>query len=540
MPRFHPSSPEKQAARGGLPAVAAVRTRRYPLTRLGSSSTFDADESRADVRSRVGTRLGLLLLWSVDEPHRTGEIALVPPISRSAELLLGRGGSGTLEQGRLLGWVRQRPGANEPTGLLASPRISRVQLKLRQPSDEELELHNVGRCPLLQHGVPVERAVLRAGDTVELGRVAALMLVSRPAVLPAPTVDGWPGAVHPFGLPDRCGLVGESPAAWELRARIGFAAGRTGHVLVRGPSGTGKELVAQAVHALSARGGRPIVARSAATFPETLIDAELFGNAKGFPNVGTPERPGLVGEADGTTLFLDEFGELPAAVQAHLLRVLDSGEYSRLGEARPRRADLRLIAATNRPLSVLKEDVLARLPLRIELTGLGERREDVPMIAAHLLRQIARKDPAAAQRYFPASRAPDGEAWPTARDWPCMTPRLAVALASWPYATHVRELAALLWRVLAAPPHPERLELPPDLVPPSPATATTTLAPEPDDGGVDPLDIPPERIQELLDRYEGRQEPVWRELGLSSRHVLTRLVRRYGLKVRGRTSRGDG
>lgn len=525
--------------------MAAVRTRRYPLARLGSSSTFDADESRADARSRVGTRLGLLLLWSVDEPHRTGEVALVPPISRSAELLLGRGGSGTLEQGRLLGWVRQRPAHNEPTGLLASPRISRVQLKLRQPSDEVLELHNVGRCPLLQHGVPVERAVLRAGDTVELGRVAALMLVSRPAVLPAPTADGWPGAVHPFGLPDRCGIVGESPAAWDLRARIGFAAGRTGHVLVRGPSGTGKELVAQAVHALSARGGRPIVARNAATFPETLIDAELFGNAKGFPNVGTPERPGLVGEADGTTLFLDEFGELPSAVQAHLLRVLDSGEYSRLGEARPRRADLRLIAATNRSLSVLKEDVLARLPLRIELSGLGERREDVPMIAAQLLRQIARNDPAAAQRYFPArhaqgpeGHAPEGagEVWPLASEWPCMTPRLAVALASWPYATHVRELAALLWRVLAAPPHPERLELPPDLVPPPPAA--TTLEPGPDPG-VDPLEIPPQQIQELLDRHDGRQEPVWRELGLSSRHVLTRLVRRYGLKVRGRTSRDD-
>ena len=389
--------------------------------------------------------------------------------------------------------------------------------------------------------------MLRVGDTVELGRVAALMLVSRPAVLPRPTADGWPGPVHPFGLPDRCGLVGESPVAWTLRARIGFAAGRTAHVLVQGPSGTGKELVAQAVHALGARGGRSIVARNAATFPETLIDAELFGNAKGFPNVGTPERPGLVGEADGTTLFLDEFGELPSAVQAHLLRVLDSGEYSRLGEARQRRADLRLIAATNRPPSALKEDVLARLHLRIEVPGLGERREDVPMIAAHLLRQIARQDPAAAQRYFPgawpgaqrgASQSSEG---PGADDWPHMTPRLAVALACWPYTTHVRELVALLWRVLAAPPHPERLDLPPELVPPSPGSSAVTVEPEPElePSGVDPLTIPSEKIQALLDLHEGRQEPVWRALGLSSRHVLTRLVRRYGLKVRGRGSTED-
>jgi DNA-binding NtrC family response regulator len=510
---------------------------------LGSSSTIDADESRADVHTGVGMRLGLVLLWSVDEPHRSGEIALVPPVSRNAALLLGRGGSGGLEDGRLLGWVRQRPGVNEPTGLLASPRISRVQLELRQPSHDVLELHNVGRCPLLQHGAQVDRATLRVGDTVELGRVAALMLVSRPATLPQPIADGWPGPMHAFGLPDRCGLVGESPAAWELRARVGFVAGRTAHVLVRGPSGTGKELVAQAVHALSPRGGRPIVARNAATFPETLVDAELFGNAKGFPNVGTPERPGLVGEADGTTLFLDELGELSSAVQAHLLRVLDAGEYSRLGEARSRRSDLRLIAATNRPASALKEDVLARLHLRIEVPGLDVRREDVPMIAAHLLREIARRDPAAAQRYFPGVRGPDG---PGADDWPRMSPRLAVALACWPYTTHVRELAALLWRVLAAPSHPERLDLPEDLVassPSGPASAMSTTLPaeaepeaepEPEPNGVDPLAIPPERIQELLDRHDGRQEPVWRELGFSSRHVLTRLVRRYNLRVRGR------
>lgn len=504
---------------------------------MGTSTTFDGDESRAAPGGSAAPRLGLLLLWSVDEPHRTGEIALVPPVSRSAELLLGRGGSGALDQGRLLGWVRQRPGSNEPTGLLASPRISRVQLKLRQPSPDTLELHNVGRCPLLQHGATVERAVLHVGDTVELGRVAALMLVRRPAVLPEPTADGWPGPLHPFGLPDRCGLVGESPAAWDLRTRIGFVARRSAHVLVRGASGTGKELVAQAVHALGARGNRPIVARNAATFPETLVDAELFGNAKGFPNVGTPERPGLVGEADGTTLFLDEFGELPTAVQAHLLRVLDSGEYSRLGEARQRRADFRLIAATNRPPSALKEDVLARLHLRIEVPGLTERREDVPMIAAHLLREIGRRDPAAVQRYFPNGDV-DG--------WPRMTPRLAVALACWPYTTHVRELAALLWRVLAAPPHPERLDLPPELVAPSsPATTTPAAAPvanaepSPPSEAVDPLSIPPERIQALLDLHEGRQEPVWRELGFTSRHVLTRLVRRYGLRVRGRSGPGD-
>ena len=132
-------------------------------------------------------------------------------------------------------------------------------------------------------------------------------------------------------------------------------------MLVRGESGTGKELCAAAIHGLSARGARPLVARNAATFPAGLVDAELFGNAKNYPNPGTAERDGLIGEADGTTLFLDEIGELPAAPQAHLLRVLDrNGEYQRLGDSRPRCADLRVVAATDRAVSELKHDFAAR------------------------------------------------------------------------------------------------------------------------------------------------------------------------------------
>lgn len=96
------------------------------------------------------------------------------------------------------------------------------------------------------------------------------------------------------------------------------------------------------------------MARNAATLPEGLLDAELFGNIKNYPNPGTPERAGLVGEADGSTLFLDEIGEISQVAQAHLLRVLDDGEYHRLGEAKARKSHLRLISATNRLESVEK------------------------------------------------------------------------------------------------------------------------------------------------------------------------------------------
>jgi two-component system nitrogen regulation response regulator GlnG/two-component system response regulator HydG len=486
--------------------------------------TLDPEDStRVGAHVGGGRRLGLLLLWSVDEPERSGEVALVPSVSRKAQLELGRAEGGPLQ----LDWVRQRPGINELTGPLRSPRISRVQLQVRQPDDERLEISNVGRCPMLVGGCPIEQVTLGPGAVLELRKVVALMVVSRPATLPA--CPEWPSARHTFGAADPFGIVGESPEAWALRGQIAFIAGRPAHALIRGASGTGKELVAQAIHALSPRRARPLIARNAATFPETLVDAELFGNAKSYPNVGAPERPGLVGEADGSTLFLDEFGELPQAVQAHLLRVLDAGEYSRLGEAKPRRADLRLIAATNRPESAIKEDVLARLRLRLEVPGLPQRREDVPLIAAHLLRRIARQDPVIARRYFP-----EGDPERTPR----ISPRLMAALSLHPFATHVRELEALLWRVMSEETGDEALDLPSWLAA-APATAPGA-EPEPGPageeavGGVDPLSLSPEQIQAALDAHGGRQEPAWRELGLSSRHVLTRLVKRYGLRVRGR------
>src|SRR5262249_66785 len=161
-----------------------------------------------------------------------------------------------------------------------------------------------------------------------------------------------------------------TPLAWALRDTVAFAARAEGHVLVRGESGSGKELCATAIHRLSTRGERALVARNAATFPAGLVDAELFGNAKNHPNPGTAEREGegLVGEGDGGTLFLDEIGELPAALQAHLLRVLDrNGEYQRLGESRVRRADLRVVAATNRGVAELKHDFAARFTLAVEI-----------------------------------------------------------------------------------------------------------------------------------------------------------------------------
>jgi DNA-binding NtrC family response regulator len=183
--------------------------------------------------------------------------------------------------------------------------------------------------------------------------------------------------------------------------------------------------------------------------------------------------------------------------------------------------------------------------LRIELCGLDERREDVPLIAYHLLRRLARNDPHIAGRYYPDAN-------------PDAIPRVGRGLIEYlvrhEYTTHVRELETLLWHAMAHGPR-EILDLWPSETPPPaaspPARPRRPTGPRPAPSvtptdvdyqestahfvqGRDPMTIPPEIIQACLDRHGGKQEPVWRELGLSSRHVLTRLVRKHGLRVKGR------
>ncbi len=459
----------------------------------------------------------LVVLWSVDEPHRVGEVALVPV----GPCTLGRMEPAHGDAVTRLVFVRQRPGRSDAAGALRSPLVSREQLAVERAADGALRLRNVGRAALRVDGRAVDDAVVGVGGLVEIADRLLLLVTSRPLALAAPAM-GTELPPHRFGSADAQGLIGESPTAWSLRERVAFVAKRPAHVLVRGASGTGKELVARALHELSSRRGKPLVSRNAATLPEGLVDAELFGHVKNYPNPGMPERKGLVGEADGSTLFLDEFGELPESVQGHLLRVLDEGEYSRLGEARPQRSDLRLIAATNRGDEALKHDVLARFKLRIDVPDLNARREDVPLLVRGLLAKIARQDPAIARRFFP-------DADPGAP--PRVSCGLMTQLVGHTYTTHVRELEALLWLSLQ---HSRADVLEPIEIP-APRRAASTPAVQEDDA-VDPLDLDPVEIQACLDRHGGRQEPVWRELGLSSRHVLTRLVKRYGLSVKGRSS----
>jgi DNA-binding NtrC family response regulator len=187
-------------------------------------------------------------------------------------------------------------------------------------------------------------------------------------------------------------MVGDTPAMHELFKQIGAVAGRAMPVLVLGETGSGKELVARAIHAHGPRAGGPFVAINAAALPDTLIESELFGFEKGAFTGADRRKPGRFEEAHGGTLFLDEIGEFPPAAQAKLLRFLDDPVVTRLGGGEERRVDVRLITATHRDLQELvqrgqfRADLLYRLNVaRLRVPPLRERREDIPALAAHLL-----------------------------------------------------------------------------------------------------------------------------------------------------------
>ncbi len=462
--------------------------------------------------------MALVIGWAADEPGRMGEAAIVPLGRNETRCVLGRGGPESPSEDPRLSFARIRPGSVEPMGPLSSPRISRVQLAVRAKGEGLLEVENVGRCPLLHNGVPAAVAFARHGDVLELGKQMLLLCVRREAWIRH--ADGLPEAGHPFGRVDRHGFVGESPAMWRLREQVAFVASRRTHALVFGESGTGKELVARALHAMSARGARTLVARNAATLPETLVDAELFGSARNYPNAGMPERPGLIGQANGGTLFLDEFAELPFALQTHLLRVLDGGEYHRLGDAKPYAADIRFIGATNRPPEALREDVLARFAMSLIVPSLGDRVEDVPLLACHLLRKMATDDDLVARRVFPGGDLSEP---------PKLTTTLVRGLVRARYETNVRELEATLWRWVVGGQGEGSLEREARTEPPP------SRASEAPGGALSAAGPGPEHIQACLDEHNGSVEKAWRALGLSSRFALSRLIKKHGLVIRKRS-----
>ncbi len=252
--------------------------------------------------------------------------------------------------------------------------------------------------------------------TVRDGRVATVALLEPPEADPAAVAHRMgltaavakpadPEEVVALGrrlierksLQERTGILGDHPAIQEVLIKIEQMAPVSSTVLVEGESGTGKELVAKALHDLSPRRGKPFIAVNCAALPETLLESELFGHEKGSFTGAAERRLGRFEIADSGTIFLDEVGEMPPATQVKLLRVLEEREFYRVGGTAPIKVDVRVVAATNRPLKdavmagEVRSDLYYRLNvLSVYLPPLRERRTDIPLLVRRFIHEFSR------------------------------------------------------------------------------------------------------------------------------------------------------
>lgn len=222
-------------------------------------------------------------------------------------------------------------------------------------------------------------------------------------------------------------LITRSPMMAELLAQARMVAATDASVLIRGESGSGKEVLARALHRCSRRCDAPFVAVNCGAIPDNLLESELFGHEKGAFTGAAGRHQGLIVEADGGTLFLDEIGDMPLALQVKLLRLLQDREVRPVGATKSRPVDIRVVSATHRDLEVLmregqfREDLFYRLNVvTLQLPSLSERREDIPLLAQHFLAQVARRY----GRPQPAF-APDALEYLAASRWPGNVRQLA-------------------------------------------------------------------------------------------------------------------
>ena len=336
-------------------------------------------------------------------------------------------------------------------------------------------------------------------------------------------------------------IVGEHASIGRVRALIAKVAGSPSPVLVEGESGTGKDLAARAIHAASSRHDRPFIAINCGALSESLLENELFGHVAGAFTGATKEGRGLFEVADCGTLFIDEVCEMSLEIQKKFLRVLENGEFRRLGEARVRRADVRVVAATNRTMKDevahgrFREDLSYRLNvLSIRMPPLRERTDDIPLLVEHLLRRDA------------GARYPRG-----AR----VEPDVLAAFARYRWPGNVRELQNVLERgALLSPDGVVRLEDCPGLDEPaeesgvfSPIPATGAVRPGGGDGGrpangpaagaapaaddddVSLADVEKRHVLRTLERCAGNKTMAARKLGVSLRS-LYRKLEKLGIK----------
>ncbi|HOW87007.1 MAG TPA: sigma-54-dependent Fis family transcriptional regulator [Candidatus Aminicenantes bacterium] len=319
----------------------------------------------------------------------------------------------------------------------------------REPLFADLEFDGDGRrprsvlaYPWIVRGRPaglvllVRRGQVRPfdGDAMEFLTLALapVLYLLRKNGGPAPPADPTPPPAP--GISAAAAFLGDAPAVRRVRAMIERVRDTDAPVFIAGESGTGKELAAKILHDAGRRRGGPFVAVNCAAIPEALLESELFGHARGSFTGAFRDKTGLVEEASGGTFFLDEIGDLPLALQAKLLRVLEEKTVRRVGETRPRPVDVRFVSATNKDLEAevergrFRQDLFYRLKIiAIDLPPLRERPDDAHLLLNHFLEEFARS---------------------MGRPRPFVSPVALEMLVRYPWPGNVRELQNEVQRLL--------------------------------------------------------------------------------------------
>ncbi len=330
--------------------------------------------------------------------------------------------------------VRAVADGSEADVALTDPELSLALLDLLMPGKGGLDLLRAHQDRLEEVPIIVITALGGSAAAIEAMKLGAYDFITKPfdldevlfTVQRALTQKALIAQVHALSAAQHAGnaspeeLVGRSPAMMQVFKTIGRLAPTREPVLILGESGTGKELVANAIHANSDRAGRPCIKVNCAALSPTLLESELFGHEKGAFTGAVATRPGRFEQADGGTLFLDEVGDLDVDLQAKLLRVLQTGQFERVGGNETRTVDVRVLSATNRDLPAriaegkFREDLYYRLNvMAIELPPLRARREDIPLLAEAIVRRLAQK-----YRWPHLALAPEAVQVLAAQAWP--------------------------------------------------------------------------------------------------------------------------
>ena len=340
-------------------------------------------------------------------------------------------------------------------------------------------------------------------------------------------------SLHQSGAPEVVGLtpeiLGQAPAMQEVFRAIGRLSQSHATVMITGESGSGKELVARAVHRHSPRSERPFIAINTAAIPKDLLESELFGHERGAFTGAAAQRRGRFEQAEGGTLFLDEIGDMPQELQTRLLRVLSDGHYYRVGGHAPLKANVRIIAATHQNLEtrvkegLFREDLYHRLNvIRVRLPSLRERREDIPLLARHFLQKSAQELGVETKRFSESALK---------------------TLASLDLQGNVRQLENIChWITVMAPGQlVEAADLPPELRETLPLTATadweSALAEEVDRLLVREIGVVHEKLIQAFERVlikralahtGGRRIEAAQALGIG-RNTITRKIQELNI-----------